>query len=63
MSQILGAYEAKAVDGKVDMKAVLAEYYSSRKPNTDAIANMAKENFVEMMAKTADKRHAAHELF
>lgn len=40
----------------VDMGAAMAAFYTERKPNTDAIANMALENFDEMMSKTADKR-------
>lgn len=42
--------------GKVDMKKVFEEYSRVRKPNGDAIANMALENFTEMMSKTADKK-------
>jgi kynurenine 3-monooxygenase len=40
----------------INMEVVLAEYQAARKPSTDAIANMALENFTEMMSKTADKR-------
>jgi kynurenine 3-monooxygenase len=35
---------------------VFEQYFQLRKPNGDAIANMALENFVEMMDKVADKR-------
>jgi kynurenine 3-monooxygenase len=35
---------------------VYAEYYESRKENTDAIADLALENFIEMRDKIADKR-------
>jgi kynurenine 3-monooxygenase len=42
--------------GEVNMTAVLREYDESRKPNGDAIGNMALDNFVEMMAKTADPK-------
>ena len=42
--------------GGSQLAAVLATYYSERKPNADAIANMALENFDEMMSKTADAR-------
>jgi kynurenine 3-monooxygenase len=38
------------------MSAVLEAYYAERKANADAIANMALENFDEMMSKTADAR-------
>ena len=38
------------------MSAVFDALYAERKPNTDAIAAMALENFTEMMAKTADPR-------
>jgi kynurenine 3-monooxygenase len=41
---------------EIDMQSVFSEYQTLRKPNTDAIANMALENFTEMMSKTADKR-------
>lgn len=47
---------AAANANSLDMAAVLAQYYVSRKPNTDAIALMALDNFDEMMAKTADPR-------
>jgi hypothetical protein len=39
-----------------DWPAVLAAFYAARKPNTDAIARMALENFEEMMAKVGDAR-------
>ncbi len=39
-----------------DCCVVFAAYQRARKPNGDAIANMALDNFTEMMAKTADKR-------
>jgi kynurenine 3-monooxygenase len=42
--------------GGSQLAAVLAAYYSERKPNADAIANMALDNFDEMMSKTADAR-------
>ncbi len=35
---------------------MFAQYYKARKPNADAIANMALDNFTEMMSKTADPR-------
>ena len=31
------------------------EYQKSRKPNADAIAELAERNFIEMSAKTADE--------
>lgn len=39
-----------------DWEKVYAEYYSLRKQNTDAIADLALENFVEMRDKIADSR-------
>ncbi|MDP2439509.1 MAG: FAD-dependent monooxygenase, partial [archaeon] len=39
-----------------DLAWVLARYYEQRKPDTDAIAHMALDNFTEMMAKTAEPR-------
>ena len=39
-----------------DMTWVFSEYYRLRKPNADAIARMALENFTEMMSKTADPK-------
>ena len=38
------------------MGTVFAEYQASRKPDSDAIGNMALENFTEMMSKTADPK-------
>lgn len=52
--QILSKHEGSSKD--VDMSVVFAEFYASRKPNTDALANMCLENFTEMMAKTADPK-------
>jgi kynurenine 3-monooxygenase len=40
----------------VNMQSVFSDYFTRRKPNGDAIAKMAIENFVEMMVKTADKQ-------
>ena len=37
-----------------DWETVFEEYGASRKPNTDAIADMAEENFYEMRDATAD---------
>ncbi|MBS1515698.1 MAG: FAD-dependent monooxygenase [Bacteroidetes bacterium] len=39
-----------------DWKKVYSEYYDERKINTDAIADLALENFIEMRDKIADKR-------
>jgi hypothetical protein len=36
----------------LDMANVLKEYANSRKPNADAIANMALENFEEVCVYT-----------
>ncbi|MCM5661593.1 FAD-dependent oxidoreductase [Galbibacter mesophilus] len=37
-----------------DWKTIFAEYETSRKPNTDAIAELSYRNFMEMSSKTAD---------
>ncbi len=42
--------------GVRDMKAVFAETYRLRKPDADAMGNMAIENFDEMMSKTASPK-------
>lgn len=39
-----------------DWELLFAEYYELRKPNADAIAQMALDNFTEMMEKTADEK-------
>jgi len=39
-----------------DWKKILGEYQSDRKPDADAIADMAVNNFTEMREKTADPR-------
>lgn len=39
-----------------DWSAILSEYQLSRKPDADAIADMAVNNFIEMRAKTADPK-------
>jgi len=46
----------KNVDGNSDWSKVFLDFYSRRKNNTDAIAEMALENFVEMRDKVADSR-------
>jgi kynurenine 3-monooxygenase len=38
-----------------DWNTIFTEYQKSRKPNADAIAELAERNFTEMSAKTADK--------
>ncbi|MBX3408143.1 MAG: FAD-dependent monooxygenase [Phycisphaeraceae bacterium] len=42
---------AECLDRSSDLPAALAEYHALRKPNADAIADMAIENFVEMRDK------------
>jgi kynurenine 3-monooxygenase len=37
-------------------ESVFADFYARRKPNTDAIAQMALENYLEMRARVADPR-------
>ena len=39
-----------------DWSKILAQFETIRKPNTDAIADMAYENFIEMRDKVADPR-------
>jgi len=39
-----------------DWKTIFEEYQKSRKPNADAIAELSYRNFIEMSAKTADKK-------
>ena len=39
-----------------DLGDAFAAFYAERKPNADAIADLAVENFVEMRDKTADPR-------
>jgi len=41
-------------DGRGDAQAVFAQFQHRRKPNTDAIAAMALENYVEMRDSVAD---------
>src|SRR4051812_33800579 len=40
-------------------KLAFAHYFSRRKENTDALANLAVENFIEMRDKTASKKFRA----
>eukprot|EP01117_Protostelium_nocturnum_P007815 TRINITY_DN2797_c0_g1_i1.p1 TRINITY_DN2797_c0_g1~~TRINITY_DN2797_c0_g1_i1.p1 ORF type:complete len:460 (-),score=169.73 TRINITY_DN2797_c0_g1_i1:45-1424(-) len=44
----------KAGDNGIDWKKIFKEFQESRKPNTDAIAKMAKENHYEMRDKVGD---------
>jgi kynurenine 3-monooxygenase len=39
-----------------DWKMIFQEYEKSRKPNADAISELAERNFIEMSAKTADAK-------
>lgn len=42
-----------------DREAAFAEYFKQRKINTDALANLAVQNFIEMRDKTASKQFRA----
>jgi len=42
-----------------DQKRAFAEYFSRRKENADALANLAVENFIEMRDKTASRTFRA----
>jgi kynurenine 3-monooxygenase len=42
-----------------DRKRAFAEYYQRRKPNTDALAELAVQNFIEMRDKTASRAFRA----
>jgi len=42
--------------GESDWSRIFAEFETMRKPNTDAIADLALENFVEMRDKVADPK-------
>jgi len=57
LSNIVDEYRARA--GKEEdgfWKAVFQEFQSVRKPNAEAIADMALENFIEMRDKVGDRR-------
>ena len=43
-----------SADGQIAWEAIFEQYGRLRKPNTDAIADMAEENFYEMRDATAD---------
>jgi kynurenine 3-monooxygenase len=55
-----GFEDCEVLDGLLDRHSDRAEafskFFASRKPNCDAIADMAVENFIEMRDKVADKR-------
>jgi kynurenine 3-monooxygenase len=42
------------LEGKVSWDAVFADFFAARKRNTDAIADMALENYLEMRDRVAD---------
>lgn len=42
--------------GEKDWESIFEDYERSRKPNTDAIADLAIENFIEMRDKVADPK-------
>lgn len=50
---LIDALERHESNGAVDIPAALSEYEQTRKPNTEAIADMAIVNFEEMRDKTA----------
>jgi kynurenine 3-monooxygenase len=49
LNSLLGAYDG-------DWKTILSEFSRLRKPDADAIADLAVNNFVEMREKTADPK-------
>ncbi len=53
LSSIIDAHH-NATGGNIDWSNLLAEYELRRKPNGDAVANLALNNFVEMRDKVAD---------
>jgi kynurenine 3-monooxygenase len=44
----------ECVSRRTSWQDVFADFYARRKPNTDAIADMALENYLEMRARVAD---------
>jgi kynurenine 3-monooxygenase len=54
LDSLLSGPGAVATGSRVDWKSVFERYSSLRKPNTDAIQQMAEENFYEMRDATAD---------
>jgi len=44
------------MDGASSWEAVFADFYARRKPNTDAIAQMALENYLEMRERVVDPK-------
>jgi len=48
--------DEKMKEFSMDWKQIFPAYYASRKPNTDAIAQMALENFIEMRDKVSDPK-------
>jgi kynurenine 3-monooxygenase len=42
------------LEGAASWESVFATFYARRKPNTDAIADMALENYLEMRERVAD---------
>ena len=49
LNEIIGKYEG-------DWERIFEEYQEVRKPNTDAIADLAQENFIEMRDLVDDER-------
>jgi kynurenine 3-monooxygenase len=45
----------RVLDQHSDRAEAFSRFFASRKPNCDAIADMAVENFIEMRDKVADK--------
>jgi kynurenine 3-monooxygenase len=46
----------RAVEGSTAWSKIFSEFFHQRKENTDAIADMAVENFIEMRDKVADPK-------
>ena len=55
LDSLLSEPGAVATGSSVDWKVVFEQYAALRKPNTDAIQEMAEENFYEMRDATADR--------
>ena len=53
---LLSEFEEKQGPTDVNMNEFFSAYYAKRKINTDAIAEMALQNFTEMMDKAGDRR-------
>lgn len=58
----VGAEEAALPQNPTDRAMIFAQFQALRKPNTDIISDLAKQNFIELRETTGSTRTLAHKM-